>query len=463
MSARFSSLRRRLFSESPIEREYFKQNVEQHPVKDISINVFYQSRSITVLILIILGLTYFAFTRPSDLPLEDCLFNGAVVTISVFLIISTMIMPNGPFTRPHPLVWRIIFGASLLYFLSLVFILFLRIEDVRKILFFLDPDLKRMKYSDILDKEYAVNCSQVTLERIWSHMDVFAFGHFFGWVIKAILLRHYLILWTLSINWEITEIAFSHILPNFQECWWDSLFLDVLLCNGLGIFCGMLLCQWFHARSYQWESIRDIPSKRGKLKRAVLQFTPVSWTPTHWLDRNSSFKRVIQLTILIFFWQVAELNCFWLKHVFIVKPSHFLTQARIGLITLSSAPAIRQFYHYVTDDQVTRIGSQMWVFTATLIVESMVAYKLGSEVFENAIIHYVIIWFIWLIISSFLTVQLCIFCSKLSPANVEEDDEILDSKDTLSDSEVIQDRNVDNSTRRRMKSDTGSRDAKKDA
>lgn len=106
---------------------------------------------------------------------------------------------------------------------------------------------------------------------------MFAFGHFFGWVIKAILLRHYFILWTLSINWEITEVAFSHILPNFQECWWDSIILDILLCNGLGIFCGMLLCQWFHARSYQWESIRDIPSKRGKLKRAVLQFTPVRY------------------------------------------------------------------------------------------------------------------------------------------------------------------------------------------
>lgn len=83
------------------------------------------------------------------------------MTITVFLIISTMIMPNGPFTRPHPLIWRVIFGASLLYFLSLVFILFLRIEDVRNILFYLDPNLKGMKYSDILDKEYAVNCSEV--------------------------------------------------------------------------------------------------------------------------------------------------------------------------------------------------------------------------------------------------------------------------------------------------------------
>lgn len=67
----------------------------------------------------------------------------------------------GPFVRPHPLVWRVVFGASLLYFLSLVFALFLRLEDARKILFYLDPSLERMRYSDILDKEYAVNCSQV--------------------------------------------------------------------------------------------------------------------------------------------------------------------------------------------------------------------------------------------------------------------------------------------------------------
>ncbi|VDD77449.1 unnamed protein product [Mesocestoides corti] len=426
MPGALANFRRRLFSESAIDKEYFKQNIEQQPVQDISINIFYQSRSISVLFLIIIGLTYFAFTRPADLPLNDCLFNGAIVAVIVFLVISTMIMPNGPFTRPHPLVWRVVFGASLLYFLSLVFVLFLRLEDTRKILFYLDPSLERMRHSDILDKEYAVNCSQVSFERVWSHMDVFAFGHFFGWVIKAVLLRHYLILWTLSINWEITEVAFSHILPNFQECWWDSIILDVLVCNGLGIYCGMLLCQWFHARSYQWESIRDIRSTRGKLKRAVLQFTPVSWTPTHWLDRNSSFKRVLQLSVLIFFWQVAELNVFWLKHVFIVKPSHFLTQLRLLIVTLSSAPAIRQFYHYVTDDQVTRVGSQMWIFTATMILETLVAFKLGSEVFEKAILRNVIYWLIWLVISSYLTVWISLLFAKRSKPNIDDEGDFLE-------------------------------------
>ncbi len=32
--------------------------------------------------------------------------------IFFFLIISVLAFPNGPFTRPHPAVWRILFGVS---------------------------------------------------------------------------------------------------------------------------------------------------------------------------------------------------------------------------------------------------------------------------------------------------------------------------------------------------------------
>lgn len=32
----------------------------------------------------------------------------------------------------------------------------------------------------------------------------------------------------------MTEMVFAHLLPNFLECWWDALILDVLVCNGLG-------------------------------------------------------------------------------------------------------------------------------------------------------------------------------------------------------------------------------------
>lgn len=36
---------------------------------------------------------------------------------------------------------------------------------------------------------------------------MFALGHFLGWTIKAILVRHCGILWAMSIMWEVTEVS----------------------------------------------------------------------------------------------------------------------------------------------------------------------------------------------------------------------------------------------------------------
>ncbi|XP_018653542.1 phosphatidylserine synthase 1 [Schistosoma mansoni] len=375
-------MRRRLLSESQVDKEYFNSLIEQQKVDDITIGVFYHSRTLTVLVVIWLCLAYFAFSRSSTQSLQQNLYHAFIAVCVIFLLISVMIMPNGPFIRPHPALWRIVFGASLLYFLCLVAVVFLRLDEARAILIWVYPELKYMRHSDILDKEYAVNCSEISLARVYSHMDIFALAHFLGWLIKAILLRHHIIAWTLSINWEITEVAFSHILPNFNECWWDSLILDILVCNGLGIQCGMWLCRWLEMRDYQWDSIRNIPSARGKLKRAFLQFTPRSWTHTRWLHPDSSIPRSVLLSQLILVWQLAELNSFFLKHIFIVKPSHILTQLRLLLITCISAPAI----------------------SAIILTELLVCLKLGSEIFENTVFWNLIYWGIWMVFSSFLTV-----------------------------------------------------------
>ena len=56
------------------------------------------------------------------------------------------------------------------------------------------------------------------------------------------------------------QMAFAHLLPNFAECWWDALVLDVLVCNGLGIWLGMVICRKMEMRNYAWESIRYICS-----------------------------------------------------------------------------------------------------------------------------------------------------------------------------------------------------------
>lgn len=86
---------------------------------------------------------------------------------------------------------------------------------------------------------------------------------------------------------------------------------------------------------------RDISSTTGKIKRAILQFTPVHWTPVRWLDPNSTYMRFFALSQLVVFWQISELNTFFLKHIFEMPPSHPLVIARLCLIGVIVAPSVR--------------------------------------------------------------------------------------------------------------------------
>ena len=49
---------------------------------------------------------------------------------------------------------------------------------------------------------------------------------------------------------------------------------------------------------------RDIHTTTGKIKRAVLQFTPASWTYVRWFDPKSSFQRVAGIYLFMIIWQV---------------------------------------------------------------------------------------------------------------------------------------------------------------
>ena len=69
--------------------------------------------------------------------------------------------------------------------------------------------------------------------------DEFVVAHTLGWWGKAVILRNYPMLWVLSVGFEFMELTFQHMLPNFNECWWDSWLLDVALCNFIGLLAGM--------------------------------------------------------------------------------------------------------------------------------------------------------------------------------------------------------------------------------
>nr|XP_018904478.1 PREDICTED: phosphatidylserine synthase 1-like [Bemisia tabaci] len=383
--------------------------INERPVDDICLDIFYKPHTITLLAVSITAVIYTSFVR-DDINVDDNIWTGLWCVLFFFLIISVLAFPNGPFTRPHPAIWRMVFGLSVMYLLSLLFLLFQNYKTAKGIFLWLDPKLKDFHID--MDKEYGVNCSDLSTEKIWSHMDVFAIGHFFGWALKAMLVRHLGILWAMSIMWEVTEIAFAHLLPNFVECWWDAIVLDILLCNGLGIWLGLKICKCLEMREYKWVSVKDIRSTSGKLKRVMLQFTPGSWTHVRWLDPNCTYMRFFALCQMVVFWQLSELNTFFLKHIFEMPPSHPIVGTRLIFLCFMVAPSARQYYTFVTDPRCKRLGTQCWVYGAIMITEALVCIKNGKELFGRTQIVNIVLWLLIMFLFSIICVYGCVLWHK---------------------------------------------------
>jgi len=150
-----------------------------------------------------------------------------------------------------------------------------------------------------------------------ANFDFYVWTHLIGWYFKMIIIRDVRLCWFLSIFFEFLEISFKHQLPNFSECWWDSLFYDVLLCNGGGIYLGYLTCRLFEIKQYHWGIGEDErgPSKRfSSLSRSAIQFTPHSWLTIKW-EMFGSCKNFITTVWYIIFINLVDLSNFYLKFI----------------------------------------------------------------------------------------------------------------------------------------------------
>lgn len=83
-------------------------------------------------------------------------------------------------------------------------------------------------------------------------MDIYITSHFFGWMAKTLIFRNNVLIWIMSIGFEVLERSLNQFLPNFSECWWDSLLLDLLGCNLIGILIGNYIINKFKLKKYHW-------------------------------------------------------------------------------------------------------------------------------------------------------------------------------------------------------------------
>lgn len=297
---------------------------------------------------------------------------------------SVLQMKDGLFIRPHPAFWRGVMGLAVVYLVFMVWLLFQNAHDARNIWTVFDPNLGK----PLPERDYASDCRIYTPENPDSKFanvkatffDEFVVAHVVGWFAKSFLFRDVYICWAWSILFELCEISLSHLLPNFRECWWDQIILDVLLCNAIGIYFGHLLMYHFEINTFNWAGI-DENSRAPAILRA---FWPYNWTKFKW-KVFSSPKRFFAIIFLLILAATIELNCFFLKYVLWHPPSHPLVLYRLILMYLFCLPALAEYYQWVSDPNCHKLGTMAWITIAILCVEVLVWMRFSEEMLANSL------------------------------------------------------------------------------
>ncbi|CAK9137166.1 unnamed protein product [Ilex paraguariensis] len=254
--------------------------------------------------------------------------------------------------RPHPAIWRLVHGMAVIYLVALTFLLFQKRDDARQFMKYLHRDLG----VELPERSYGADCRIYVPENptcrfknVYETLfDEFVPAHIFGWWGKAIMIRNQPLLWVLSIGFELMELTFRHMLPNFNECWWDSIILDILICNWFGIWAGMHTVRYFDGRTYEWVGISRQPNIIGKVKRTLGQFTPAQWDKDEWHPLLGPW-RFIQVLYLCIAFLTVELNTFFLKFCLWIPPRNPLVAYRLVLWWLIAIPTIREYNSYLQD------------------------------------------------------------------------------------------------------------------
>jgi phosphatidylserine synthase 2 len=276
---------------------------------------FYRPHFLTALGVGTVGVYAAAFHTQSD-SFANNVKRGLLGVCAAFMLYCSLPtpVPNSVFRRPHPIFWRLVTGASIVYFMFLIFLLFQTVHDGRILVAHIDPCRNEIVTCanvsfigsalgvprELPERNYAAHCEIYTGSpncRLWANLDKgeepcfgnlqpaiedeFVVAHFLGWLGKSLIFRHGGVAWFNSIVFEFVEMSFEHWMPNFAECWWDHWVMDVLMANLGGIVVGHLVMHYFSVKQYRWMNVSEIPDVKGKVVRSLAHPRPCSLSLSH--------------------------------------------------------------------------------------------------------------------------------------------------------------------------------------
>mmetsp|Transcript_32639 Transcript_32639/g.56731 ORF Transcript_32639/g.56731 Transcript_32639/m.56731 type:complete len:376 (+) Transcript_32639:3042-4169(+) len=195
------------------------------------------------------------FSTSDDL--EHNIKAGLLAVCLVFIAQSSIKPYHSPFSALKERWKRVAARISLLYIGFLVFLIFQHPKHARAMFAFIDPSLNKELPTHY---EYYDRDCEFTASNMYKLSDHYVLAHFVNWMLAAFIIRDYALLHIWQVLDEVIELSLKNIRPNFAECWWDSLILDVLLANTIGIYIGMKILQLFGYRIYDWFGKKDTKS-----------------------------------------------------------------------------------------------------------------------------------------------------------------------------------------------------------
>lgn len=159
------------------------------------------------------------------------------------LIFYSLQNKTSMFSYPVACFWSAIFGSILFYTLFLITFLLSDKKTAREILELIFPDVGSQDEFDLkMEKRIESvmgTCvfSTEALKRQLFHAPWFT-AHVLGWMGKMVVIRDLYFCIFIAFAFEVCEVTFTYLIPDFEECWWDSIFLDSLGANLIGMFLG---------------------------------------------------------------------------------------------------------------------------------------------------------------------------------------------------------------------------------
>lgn len=308
-----------------------------------------------------------------DVLLKRCLLS----TLWVTCLYCSVQMRDSVLFRPHPAFWRLMHGAAVWYLMLISILAVLPSSWAKEGVRSAFPEIRQ---TALEEKEtmgaWHLQC-ELNAETLYRQVtSVWFIAHVVGWWGKMLVFRNWHMCLIFSTFFEFTELTLQFSIPEFQECWWDSLLLDWGCANIIGMTMGSLSLYFLTCRSYSWKPWKDVHGTCPFMKRFIQQFFPYSWSQYRW-NESQSLQHYCLQSLCIVFALFMEINSFLMIQTLGIPPAHPVNSVRLVILSMNALPAVHEWHLYVTG-QETRIGYNCWTISIIILLEIYVYFKYAS-------------------------------------------------------------------------------------